>query len=144
MKVEHKKVETKIKSLVDILNEVPYITTHSSCQGHFNSKSTPPENDNALVRFHVKLPYKGEFLNLVHAILSANIQHWTDYRIGIYKRWYIVPDELQILQYDRLLEIKLDEAITDDRTKRRVTDEAISTTEKAILQYLESKDFSVL
>jgi len=138
------KIEPKIKPLVDILNSVPYITPHSSCQGHFKSNVKPSENKNAHVRFHVGLPYEGEFENLAHVILSANIDNWTDYTIELFKRWYMVPNELRLLQYDWMLEIKPSEGVTDDRSKRHVIDEAISTTEKSILHYLESKNLSVL
>jgi len=85
------KIEPRIKSLVDILNEVLFIKTNSSCEGHFDSEDQ--SNHRAYVSFDIESENDNEFEKFALHVLSQTAPFWADYEVGFFKRYYVIPEE---------------------------------------------------
>lgn len=126
-------IEPKIRPLVDILNEVPYISTVSSCQGHYLS----PDHSKhyAQVIFRVGKPYEVPLKRLAQKILATTAPSWADALVEVYNRLYVLPGQSRL---NNLWEIRITPHSADPSENRHYTDRAIKQVIDVISQYINS------
>ncbi len=134
------RIEERIRPLVEALNDIPYISTFSSCEGHFSLEDID-HNDKAYIRFRLDESRKEEFEILKKNVLISTAEDCWDYSIVFYQRCHFVP--YIGINVDYLLEI---EAFSftfngkmNDVEKRRVTDDGIIKVTEIIRDYLSRK-----
>ena len=126
-------IEKRIKPLVDILNEVEFISTFSSCEGHFDSADIDKQEAN--IKFDVKKDKENDFEDLAALILSETAPYWVEAKVEMLKRLYVLPDEKELRKNYEIIIRPFEENITP-REKRRYTDEAINRVISAVKGYL--------
>lgn len=137
-------VEPRIKSLVGTLNRISYITTVSSCQGHFVGYLDLPQDENlkkdepARVTFELSNPAEKKFEKLAYLILSETSKSVLKCVVDIHKRYYAPPGSGRLLHNWDILFTPFEPVYFSPSEKRCVTDEAISTVETIVLEYFHS------
>ncbi len=124
-------IEQRIKGLVDMLNNVPYIETFSSCEGHYDSDD--PDNHRAEVRMYVA--DEPGFLELSTRILAETAPDWGIVLVEMYKRFYVLPDETELREH-YMLTIKPFDRNESIENKRQYTNEAIGKIIGVLTEYL--------
>lgn len=133
-----REIEERIKPLTEILNEVGFISTFSSCEGHYDSKDV--NRHQASVQFHINGGNEKNFKDIATLILSQTVPHWHETSVEIYKRFYVLPDETE-LKTDYSINIRpFPKRGMRSKEKRRCTDEAITRIISAVRSYLESSN----
>ncbi len=131
-------IEPKIAKLVDLLNEIPYLETVSSCEGHFPKEIELDENHSievdqyAHVLFDIAENKEKEFEKLIYHIQSRTSLDWCDYNLEINKRYFCIPRSEE-LSYN--WELKITPFMPADyanQEKRDITDQAISKLESIL------------
>jgi len=126
-------IDDRIKSLVDILNQVSYIRTISSCEAHYESEDTKDHRANVI--FHVGKGKESEFEGLAALIIKETVNDWSDTSIEIFKRYFVRPGAEHL---DRNYEtiIKPFSRRMSLEKKREYTDKAIGKVVDAVKKYL--------
>ena len=134
MKLRHRPIEKEIKPLVEILNEVPYIETYSSCRGHYRSGN--PQKQRATVHFKVEAEHEKDFEDLAAFVLAQTAPTWHQALVQIFKEFYVMPDETD-LKTHYLIAIKPFKDVRSSGAKRKYTNRAIRKATEATRQYLD-------
>ena len=138
--INYTQIEKRIIPLVRILNEVPFIRTTISCQGHFSLDDIKNHKDKALVAFEVDETCLDEYEKLMKEVLSKTADDWTTYGVDFYRRYYMSPQD-DHLQIQDSVEISpfgyAPSRRADKKEKRECTDEGIKRVTDIIKEYLE-------
>lgn len=127
-------IEKKIKPLVEILNEVPYIRTTSNCEGHFDSDEHLRHSANVI--FEVEASYEKEIENLAYRIMEITEPNWFNRSVEFYKRFFKSPSNPS-LDINWVIEIQPIDGKTPPSEKRSYADEAIAKITLAVKKYLQ-------
>ena len=136
-------IEPKIKPLVDLLNQIPYLETIASCQGHFLGlveleKDRYLERDEyAHVIFEMPENKEKEFEQIALKILSATSPFWNDYEVELYKRYYSIPHSGELSYNWKIDIVPFEPGDYPAQQKREVTDQAISLLEIVLNESLK-------
>jgi len=131
------KIEKKIKSLVDILNEVHFINTYSSCEGHY--KSVNPDDHRANVLFDIKEGYENALEEMIASVLSRTAMYWSETTIRMMKSFYVMPEHRKLRHFYELY-IRPFNQDSSPREKRDNTDKAIKLVVDAVKKYIEGQN----
>ena len=134
-------IDDRIKSLVDILNQVPYIRTFSSCEAHYELEDIQDHRANVI--FHVEKGKESEFEGLAALILKETVNDWNDasveifkrYSVEIFKRYFVRPGD-EHLDHNYEIIIKPFPRKMSLEEKRQYTDEAIKKVVDTVRKYL--------
>src|SRR3989344_9440284 len=127
------RIEPGIKPLVNILNEVPFIRTFSSCEGHFDKSEL---EHMAYVQFHAT--DAAELERFASEVLPGVLREMEDYAVEIHHRMYPVPGE-DVIRKDFQVTIKPIIRNVPKNMKRESVDRGIAKLREAIRHYLEAR-----
>ncbi len=122
--------------LVNVLNAVPYISTKSSCEGHFDSDDYRDYRANVI--FDVATGYENENQTFVKYVLSQVRDNWHDYLIHLYQEFIVPPARISLdTQWMMTIEPfypKHPNDLTEDE-KRASVDRGIQDVTEAVRKY---------
>ena len=138
-----REIEPKIKKLVGLLNDVPYIESYSSCEGHFGELSDFEEWDKpqvwelnrpAHVMWEMPKNKEVEFEPIAYDILSGTYHLLEKMIVSINKRFYVFNDDTDLIHRWELWIKPFEFAEYSAQLKRQYTDQAINLIEKILEQ----------
>jgi len=130
-------IEPKIKPLVEILNDVPYIKTKDSCEGHFESGDK--RKHKAFVRFDVHAAYESELSVLLKKILSDMQPAMWQVKGQLLKRYQVIEKTLETDYKLEIIPFGYDSVgPSDNKDNRENTDLGIRVAIDSVKKYLET------
>lgn len=129
-------IEPQIKGLVVALSEIPYITTISSCEGHFRGYDRYMGNRYAHIMFEVPDKCERILETLIKKIMQeVNLVYGGEAIVNIHKRYYPSGEGAG---HNWKIEIEPFDKVASPREKRRVTNKIIEELEKVVRDYKET------
>jgi hypothetical protein len=133
----HDEIEPKIKPLVEILNQIPYISTNQSCEGHYDSLDY--DEYRAYVGFNVK--DEKCFMNLLEMIIKGTYES-AESVVAVNKTFYPSFNGGIKINEQWFIEIKPFNHVPGHmeqtrEEKRKSTDEMIKKIAGIVGEYLE-------
>ena len=128
------RLEERIKPLVNALNEISYIHTMSSCEGHPERENTYGEYFPHVI-FDVQPHWEKEFENLATKILVKTAPLWDRVKVEIYKRYCVLPTETS-LNHNWMINFLPFDRSMPDYSKIKYYDTAIRAAVSAVHEYI--------
>lgn len=128
------RIESRIKPLVDIMNDVPFIKTISSCEGHYDPQST--EERKAYVLFESNISSRKSLEELMLKIYALTSKRWPEAHLDFYQKVYALPGENYLCRHWELRIAPFDKEASSQK-KREITDEFIALAVRGVRNYLD-------
>ncbi len=120
-----------------MLNRVPYISTISSCAGHFDADDVYQQKY-AHVIFEVPDSRVNELELMLSAVLQTVSPGWPQYGVEVHRRYYVQPDE-KLQSNWKLLIMPFEAERLSPEAKRNATDAGIMGVERSLESYIAEK-----
>jgi hypothetical protein len=130
-------IESRIKPPVDILNELDFVDTYSSCEGHYHERD--PQHHRANVLFWLNGRHsEGAVEDFARFVLARTCEGWSERHVELLKHYVMMPgyDELET-QYE--LRITPFSQLAPADVRREQTDDGIACCVEAVRKYIVSK-----